>query len=141
MKKLIIAAILLVSITGFAQNKSNDSKRAAKANMEKLTPEERTEKKMEKMTKDLSLDAKQQEKMRELFKEENATREKQRAENKKNHDQAKEKMEEQRNKMNAKTKAILTPEQFAKWERNKSEMKDKMTKRRGHKKDGATMNK
>jgi hypothetical protein len=37
MKKLLIAAILLVSIAGFAQDKKDGSKRPQKANMEKLT--------------------------------------------------------------------------------------------------------
>jgi Spy/CpxP family protein refolding chaperone len=132
MKKLLIAAILLVSIAGFAQDKKDGSKRPQKANMEKLTPEERTEKRIAKMTKDLNLDTKQQEKIREVFKEQATAREKQRAEMKK-------KNEEAREKMDAKMKSILTPEQLTKMESEKSKMKNKMHKKRGQKRDEAKM--
>lgn len=132
MKKLLIAALLLVSMAGFAQDKKDGSKRAQRANMEKLTPEQRTEKRIAKMTKDLSLDAKQQEKVREVFKEEAKAKEKQRAEMKK-------KREEAREKMDAKMKSILTPEQLAKVESNKGKTKEKMNRKRGPKKDGAKM--
>jgi Spy/CpxP family protein refolding chaperone len=132
MKKLLIAAILLVSIAGFAQEKKDGTKRAQKMNMEKLSPEQRTEKRIAKMTKELTLDAKQQEKIRGVFKEEAVSKEKQRAEMKKKKEQAREKMD-------SRMKAILTPEQLAKMESNKSEMKNKMQERRGKRKSAAGM--
>jgi Spy/CpxP family protein refolding chaperone len=128
MKKLLITALMLVSMTGFAQDKKNGLKRPQKAKMEKLTPEERTEKRIEKMTKELTLDAKQQEKIGEVFKEDALAKEKQRAE-------MKQKKEQSQEKMNAKIKAILTPDQLAKMESNKNKRKDKMQEQREKRND------
>ena len=124
MKKLLITAILLVSMAGFAQVKKEGSRRPQKANMEKLTPEERSEKRIAKMTKELSLDSKQQEKIRGVFKDEADANEKQRAEMKKKKEQTQE-------KMNSKLKSILTPEQLTKMESNKTKMQERRAKRKG----------
>ncbi|MDG2432755.1 hypothetical protein [Flavobacterium sp.] len=137
MKKLFIVALAIVSMASFAQDKKDGSKRAQRANMEKMTPQERSAKRLEKMTADLNLDAKQQEKVKQLFAEQDATRESQKAEMKKKRDQAKAKMGEQKQKMDDKMTAILTPEQSAKWKANQEKMKDKMQERRGKRKGDA----
>lgn len=124
MKKLLITAILLVSIAGFAQDKNDGSKRAQRAKMEQLTPEQRIEKRIEKMTTELTLDAKQQEKIREIFKDEAVANEKQRAEMKKKKEQAREKMD-------SKLKSILTPDQLTKMENKRNKMQERRGKRKG----------
>jgi protein CpxP len=130
MKKLFIVTLLLVGMTSFAQNKEDGSRKLQRANMEKITPEERTAKRIEKMTKDLNLGAKQQEKLQQLFTEQEATRATQKTEMKKKREQAKEKMDEQKQKMDEKINAILTPEQAAKWKSNQEKIKEKMQQRR-----------
>jgi long-subunit acyl-CoA synthetase (AMP-forming) len=67
MKKLFIVALLMAVMTSFAQSKEGRSRTPQRANMEKMTPQERTEKRIEKMTKELNLDVKQQEKMKQLL--------------------------------------------------------------------------
>jgi uncharacterized protein HemX len=78
MKKLLIAAILLVSIAGFAQDKKTDLK-DLKSEHGKINPEERTEKRIAKMTKDLILTLNNKKRL-ERFEDQAAAREKQRAE-------------------------------------------------------------
>src|SRR6478736_1689340 len=62
MKKLIIALVLGMGLTGFAQNGNN-------GNMQNMTPEQRVEMQLTSLTKDLTLDAKQQEAVGKLLKE------------------------------------------------------------------------
>lgn len=131
MKKLFIVAMLLVGMTSFAQNKEDRSRKLQRPNMEKMTPEERTAKRIEKMTKDLNLDAKQQEKLQLLFTEQEATRASQKEEMKKKREQDKEKMDAQKAKMDEKMKAILTPEQAAKWKVSQDKMQQIRSIKRG----------
>lgn len=129
MKKLIIAALLVVGMTTFAQDKKERPKRAQ---MEKMTPEQRQEKQLQRMTTELGLNAKQQEQMKQLLAEQATKREAMmekreasREEMKKQREASRDKMEKQRETMENKMKAILTPEQLAKWKSNQEKMKER----------------
>ncbi|PRZ25220.1 hypothetical protein [Flavobacterium granuli] len=129
MKKLIIAALLVVGMTTFAQDKKERPKRAQ---MEKMTPEQRQEKQLQRMTTELGLNAKQQEQMKQLLAEQATKREAMmekreasREEMKKQREASRDKMEKQRETMENKMKAILTPEQLAKWKSNQEKMRER----------------
>jgi hypothetical protein len=135
MKKLIIAALLLVGMTSFAQERNKMEKRDGRAEMEKFTPEQRNELMLKKMTLDLDLSAKQQDQMKSIIAEKSAKRDammKLRQENKEKPTRderfaMKSKMMDEQITMKAKMKSILSPEQFAKWDA----MKAKYEKRGG----------
>ena len=131
MKKLFIATLLVIGLTTFAQEKKE---RPNRSEMEKLTPEQRSEKHLKKLTTDLNLDAKQQEQIGKMISEQGEKRETFRANKKAEHEAMKGKMEEERAATTAKMKTILTPEQFEKWnannEKRRAEMKERMHERR-----------
>jgi hypothetical protein len=135
MKKLIIAALLVVGMTSFAQERNKMEKRHGRAEMEKFTPEQRNELMLKKMTLELDLSAKQQVQMKSIIIEKSAKREammKARKENteKPTSDQRfamKSKMLDEQIAMKAKMKNILSPEQYKKWD----DMKAKHHERRG----------
>lgn len=126
MKKLIIAALLIVGVSSFAQD-NND--RPQRTDMEKMTPEQRIERRVERMTKELNLDAKQQEQLKQLYADEAKNREAKMAEMKDKKGQGREMMAEQRKASEEKMKAILTPEQFTKWKSNQEKMQQRMQQR------------
>jgi Spy/CpxP family protein refolding chaperone len=133
MKKLIIAALLIVGVAGFAQD-NND--RPQRGNMGNMTPEQRTEQRVARMTKDLNLDAKQQEQLKQLYADEAKNREARMAEMKDKKGQGREMMAEQRKAMEGKMAAILTPEQLAKWKSNQEKMQQRMQERMGERQGG-----
>lgn len=126
MKKLIIAALLVVSVSTFAQDKNERPRRG------NFTPEQR----VERMSKELNLDATQQEKLKQLYTEEAQAREAQRANAKDKKSQGRENMEAQRKASEEKIKAILTPEQLTKWKANQEKMRARMQERRGDRQGG-----
>ena len=135
MKKLIIAALLVVGISAFAQDRKD---RPARADMEKLTPEQRNELMLKKMTLDLDLNAKQQEQMKEVIAEQTAKREAMRAERKANQEKNTgenfdmiTKMMDEQIAMKNKMKGILTAEQFEKWNAEKEKQQQARGDRRG----------
>lgn len=128
MKKLVLAALLVVGLTAFAQEKQG--RRAGK---ESLTSDEKVNIQVKRMTKDLNLNekqvtdvralvAKQVQKREDMKTELKAIKEKQRTE-------LKAKMEKEQAAVSAEFKKILTPEQYAQWEKNREEKKDKMKER------------
>lgn len=138
MKKLFIAAMLLVGIASFAQD--TDQKTAAEQK-EKLTPEQRSEKQLKKLTTELSLDANQQAQVKQLLAERSAKAEKFREarEAKKNSDVKptaaekeafKNEIKAEKEANDAKMKAILNADQYAKWhslqEKNKDKAREKV---------------
>ncbi|MCD9577240.1 hypothetical protein [Flavobacterium soyae] len=138
MKKLFIAAMLLVGIASFAQD--TDQKTAAEQK-EKLTPEQRSEKQLKKLTTELSLDANQQAQVKQLLAERSAKAEKFREarEAKKNSDVKptaaekeafKNEIKAEKEANDAKMKAILNADQYAKWhslqEKNKDKAREKI---------------
>jgi Spy/CpxP family protein refolding chaperone len=133
MKKLIIAALLIVGMTTFAQDKKERPKRA---DMGKMTPEQRNERRIERMTTELNLDAAQQEKLKQLYADEAKNREAKMAEMKDKKGQGREMMAEQMKANEGKMKEILTPEQFKKWKSNQEKMRERMQQRMGDRQEG-----
>ena len=120
MKKLIVAAFLVVGFTTFAQVEKKE--KGDKEPMEKISPEKRGEREVKKMTKDLGLNESQQKEMKALFSEMNSKVEGDKKPSK-----------EDRKAMKDKISKILTPEQNAKWEKIQEEKKEKMKERREEK--------
>lgn len=138
MKKLFIAAILLVGIASFAQD---TDQKTAPEQKEKLTPEQRSEKQLKKLTTELSLDANQQAQVKQLLAERSAKAEKFREarEAKKNSnvkptaaekEAFKNEIKAEKEANDAKMKAILNADQYAKWhslqEKNKDKAREKI---------------
>ena len=114
MKKLIIAALLVVGASSFAQNNNDRPQRGD------FSPEKR----VERLTTQLNLDAKQQEQVKQLYAEQAKNRQAQTG-------FSREQMMEERKKTDEKLKTILTPEQLKKWEANQAEMRKRMGNRQG----------
>lgn len=129
MKKLILAVVLVVGMTAFAQE-------GRRERMEKLTPEQRVDLQVKKMTKDLDLNDKQALEVRILVQKEVEKREAKRAEreakraamrpSKEEMENMKAKMQEEQKANAIEMKKILTADQYAKWEKNREERKEKM---------------
>jgi len=128
MRKLIVAALLIVGITTFAQQK--EGRRAGK---EKLSTEEKVELHVKRMTKDLDLNEKQVAEVRAITTKQVQKMEAKRAEMKDVKEKQKAEMKANREKeqsaLSSEMKKILTPEQYAKWEKNREEKKGKMKER------------
>lgn len=133
MKKLLLVFVMGLGLTAFAQTATPSHK----AQMEKMTPEQMTQKQLDHLTKELKLDATQQPKVQALLNERNmkvkdlkmqkealdakgatAT-----AEEKK---MLAQKMKAQKSDFEMKMKGVLTPEQFQKWSTMREEGKEKM---------------
>jgi Spy/CpxP family protein refolding chaperone len=143
MKKLFIAALLVVGMTSFAQEKKA---RPERAKMEQMTPEQRNQLHLKKMTLELDLNASQQKEMSKIIAEQSAKREAKMAERKATKDSVKKltsdeifakksKMLDEQIVMKERVKKILTPEQYKKWDDMKSKRHHGMKKRMMHHKD------
>jgi len=135
MKNLFMAALLMVGMASFAQEKIAPLQK--REQLEKMTPEQRNDLKLKKMTVELGLNDKQQKEMSVLISEQSVKREnarQQRVADRKNGVKPtadeRYKMESQildeKKEMLDKMKTILTAEQYAKWDKISSERKDKM---------------
>ena len=137
MKKLIVAAMLVVGMTTFAQDKKERPKRAQ---MEKMTPEQRQQKHLDRLTKELTLDAKQQVAVGKILTEKSAKAQDMKAQKdtrKASGDKMtteertafKNAMQAEKADTEAKMKAVLSADQYQKWldirEENKEKMKEK----------------
>ena len=147
MKKLIVATLLVFSAFTFAQEKmENETNSPRKGHWQNG---ESDEIRLKKLSSELNLNAKQQEQIKTVMAEQKAKREAFMKEKMANKEMAKvptpeerkariEKFEEAKLAMDAKLKAILSPEQLAKWntikEERKDKMKDKMKDRKEEKK-------
>lgn len=142
MKKLLIAAMLLVGIASFAQDADQ---KPAREHKERMTPEQRNEKQLQKLTSELSLDANQQAQVKQLLAERSAKAEKFREARQDQKDSNtkptaaekaafKKQMEDEVAANDAKMKSILKADQYTKWkalqEEKKDKMRDKMKERR-----------
>lgn len=133
MKKVIVAVLLVVGMTAFAQEKEG-----RKAGREKLTSEQKVDLQVTKITKDLDLNEKQAKEVRALVTKQVAKREAKRAEMQELKTKKREEMKAQREAeqaaVSSEMKKILTPEQYAKWEKNREErkegIKEKMAERK-----------
>jgi Spy/CpxP family protein refolding chaperone len=125
MKKLIVAALLVVGLTTYAQEK--EGRRSGK---EKLTSEQKVNLQVKKMTKDLDLNEKQTKDVRALVTKQVEKRE-----------AIKIQMQAEKEAVSVEMKKILTAEQYAKWEKNREEkienFKEKMSERKEKRKSQA----
>ena len=152
MKRLIIAALLIVGMTSFAQDKKETGKTHDRAEREKFTPEQRNQLMLKKTTLELDLNASQQKEMGAIIAEKTAKREAGMMEVKANKEAGKKltsdemfarknKMLDEQIVMKDRMKKILNPEQFKKWEEMQAHkqgaMKRGMMHRRAEK--GETM--
>lgn len=121
MKKLIIAALLVVSISSFAQGQTKPEKKGQQR--EKQTPEQRTQNQLDKLTTELTLNSQQQEQIKPILVEQNAKMEAMRTQRmggnakemtSEERDAFRAKRQEDKKATDAKLQAILTPDQFKK---------------------------
>jgi protein CpxP len=140
MKKLIIASLLFIGISSYAQDKKGTQKRMNRAVMEKFSPEQQNQLMLKKMTLELDLNGKQQEQIGQIISEQSKEREvmmqnhkEMREDNKKpttdDRFEMKSKMLDKQIAMRDKMKKILSPEQFEKWHKMKKNHHGKNDKR------------
>ncbi len=127
---------MLVGLTTWAQEKEG-----RRGDRENRSPEQRVDFQVKRMSQDLNLNEKQISEVRALITKESAIREAKKAEMKEkramkanDRKEAKANMEKERASADAEMKKILTPEQYAKWDKIREErranMKEKMMERR-----------
>lgn len=144
MKKLIIAVLLVVSVSAFAQNNTGTKERSNRVPNEMMSSEERNEARLKKMTADLNLDANQQAQMKSIIMEQNSKMEAMRAErkasagndarpSKEDRDAMRAKREADRAAMDNNIKKVLNPLQYDKYkameEANRAKMQERMGER------------
>lgn len=137
MKKLIIATLLLVGVSNFAQEANTPNNKKDKGSKEIISTEQRNEALLTKMTTELKLDASQQAQIKPIIAEQSVKREAMRAQQKANKENnvvssnadkkaiRKTRMEDKEATDN-KIKAILTPDQFVKYQAMQEAEKEKM---------------
>jgi hypothetical protein len=134
MKKVIVAALLVVGITAFAQEKEG-----RRAGREKLTAEQKVDIQVKRLTNDLDLNEKQAKEVRGLVTKQVEKREAKRKEMEnlkaKKREDIKAEMEKEQAAVNADMKKILTPDQFAKWENKRAERKADFKEKKAEKKE------
>ena len=139
MKNLIIALVLVMGISGFAQEATPKPNRA---NIEKMTPEQRQQKHLAYLTKELTLDAKQQEAVGKILIEKSAKAQDLKAQKdtrKASGDRMtteertafKNTMQAEKADTEAKMKAVLSADQYQKWLDLRAENKEKIKEKRG----------
>ncbi|WP_269226361.1 hypothetical protein [Flavobacterium eburneipallidum] len=139
MKKLIIAALLVVSISAFAQDENQPERkpRGEGQQRERMSPEQRNKALLDRMTTELKLDAKQQELIKPILAEQSARNQALRAErmaggeklkdmSSQEREALKTKREAEKTATESKLKAILTPEQFTKMKANEEVARERM---------------
>jgi len=134
MKKLIAAALLIVGMTTFAQEKPERKEKGERPQIEKFTPEQRNQLRIKKLTLELDLTSSQQQEMGKILAEADAKREAGRAAHKAQKDSPKKLTADERfarqNKMldekiafKAKVKKVLNADQLSKWEKMQDKRK------------------
>ncbi len=141
MKKVFLVALFVVSLSTFAQEEKQTSKRTE---MEKMTPEQRNQLRLKRVSAMLNLNEKQQKEIAPILAEQLQKREKAVADFKAMKEKgtkptaeeraARVKQREDDQKIvTDKLQKILTPDQMKKWEdlktENKEKMKDRMKRR------------
>ncbi|MES2411732.1 MAG: hypothetical protein V4535_09850 [Bacteroidota bacterium] len=134
MKKVIVAALLVVGMTAFAQEKEG-----RKAGREKLTTEQKVDLQVNRLAKDLDLNEKQIKDVKVLVSKEVAKREAKRAElkdqNEKKRAEMKAQREAEKTALSENMKKILTADQYAKWEKAREEKKEHMREKMGERRE------
>lgn len=120
-------------MTTYAQDTKESSE---KANMERMTPEQRQQRQLKKLTTDLNLNSEQQVQIKQLLAEQSVKRENRivqkeasTEEMRSKRESAKNKMQEEKIVLDDKMKVILTPEQFITWKANQEKMKQRAVSR------------
>lgn len=140
-KKLIIAVLLVVGVSSFAQEQAKPEKKANRQNKEKQTPEQRSQNQLDKLTTELTLNPQQQEQIKPILVEQNTKLEAFRAErmagnskemSREERDAFRAKRQEDKKATDAKLQAILTPEQFKKMKEIEKANMEKMREARGN---------
>jgi Spy/CpxP family protein refolding chaperone len=137
MKKLMIAVLLLVGISNYSQEGNTTKNKKNKGSKEMKSPEQRSEAMLAKMATELNLDATQQSQIKPIIAEQTVKMEAMRAQmkaNKENNvevsDAQKKEMRKQRmadkEATDNKMKAILTADQFVKYQAMQEAEKAKM---------------
>jgi protein CpxP len=143
MRTLIIALAFGMGLTGFAQESAPKPNRA---DMEKMTPEQRQEKHLAHLTKDLNLDAKQQVAVGKILADKTAKAQEAKAQKEirkssgekmtpQERETFKNTMQAEKTDTEAKMKAILSADQYQKWIVLKEENKEKMKQRKADQKE------
>lgn len=144
MKRLIIAVLLVVGFSSFAQE-AQPEKKSNKGQRERMSPEQRNQALLDRMMTELELDAKQQEQIKPIIAEQTAKLQAMRDQRMANN--AKEltseerkalmqKRQEEKAATDSKLKAILTPEQFKKMKDNEAANREKMREARESRQGG-----
>ncbi|RZJ64286.1 MAG: hypothetical protein EOO50_16140 [Flavobacterium sp.] len=139
MKNVVMAVLMLVGVSGFAQEK-HDGKR--KHDRVELSPEQRNELRLKELTLKLDLNASQQKEMAKIISEQQVKRDAARAEMKTKRDNKEKptadevfarqsKMLDEQIAAKARMKKLLNDEQFDKWEKMREHKKDHFQKRMG----------
>lgn len=145
MKKLIIAALLVIGFSSFAQEQKQPEKKSNNGQRERMSPEQRNQAQLDKLTTELKLDAKQQEQIKPILAEQTAKlqamRDQRMAGNAKELTSEERKVlmqkrTDEKTATDGKLKAILTPEQFKKMKDNEAANREKMREARGSRQDG-----
>ncbi|TRX20661.1 hypothetical protein FNW25_02235 [Flavobacterium franklandianum] len=145
MKKLIIAALLVIGISSFAQETQPEKKSNKGQQREKMSPEQRNQVSLDRMTTELKLDANQQEQIKPIIAEQSAQlqamRDQRMASNAKELTSEERKAlmlkrNEEKTATDTKLKAILTPEQFKKMKENEAANREKMREARESRQSG-----
>lgn len=146
MKNVLIAVLLFVGVSIYSQEANAPKNKKDKGSKEMKSPEQRSEAMLAKMTTELNLDAKQQTQIKPILAEQSAKMEAMRAQmkaNKENNvalsDADKKEMRKQRmadkEANDTKMQAILTSEQFVKYqamqEAGKANMQDRQKQKAG----------
>jgi protein CpxP len=145
-KKLIIAVLLVIGFSSFAQDQNQPEKKSNRNQKERMSPEQRSQVQLDKLTADLKLDATQQEQIKPIIAEQTAKREAMRAERMGNNNSKeltkeerqalKIKRTDEKTAMDNKWKAILTPEQFKKMKDMEQANMEKMREARESRQGG-----
>lgn len=134
MKRFIIAAFMLASLAGVAQEKQARPEGGRDQKTEKVTPDEQTKQ----LASELKLNNKQQKKVKALYTEQEKKRAQNRPEGgkkpsgeKPNREEFEAKMKKENEEFDGKMKGILTPDQYTAW---KKSQKQQPAERKGDKK-------
>lgn len=136
MKKLIIAAVMMIGMTSFAQEKQEKPAGEKRHKMERLSPEERNEKQLKKMTADLNLSASQQAEIAKILAEQSANKaEEKRALSQQEIDQKRNERKNEMKAKEAKIKAVLTADQLKKHDELKEKRRQEMAAKHQERKE------
>ncbi len=136
LKILAFGAALMIGFTGMAQQQNAKAKKEMHDHRhEKMTPEQRAEKRTQHMTEKLELNADQQAKVKDLHLRMAKQREELRSNETMTREEKKAAMIASHDAYKVELRQILTPEQYEKYQEWEAQKKERMEKRREMHKD------